>query len=182
MIIFDVQTCPALMTQGGLKQLLESEHITKVRHCSVRLSMLLRIPTDSYGCSAECSAVRGSILRPQCSSAPVLQCWPSCAVTPLQVVHDCRNDSAALFFQCEVQIKNVFDTQVRTRGLAASDGWTTKTSIEMTNKKVHIFHVVPQAAHAVLQLQDTGKPVYKVSIVSSFFSLSSPSFSSYKPV
>jgi len=77
-IIFDVQTCPALMTQGGLKQLLESEHIPKV-------------------------------------------------------VHDCRNDSAALFFQCEVQIKNVFDTQ---------------------------------AAHAVLQLQDTGKPVYKVKNVS----------------
>ena len=29
-IIFDVQTCPALITQGGLKQLLESEHIIKV--------------------------------------------------------------------------------------------------------------------------------------------------------
>lgn len=77
-IIFDVQTCPALMGQGGLKQLLESEHIIKV-------------------------------------------------------VHDCRNDSAALFFQCDVQVKNVFDTQ---------------------------------AAHAVLQLQDTGKPVYKVKNVS----------------
>merc|ERR1719266_2611928 len=77
-IIFDVQTSPALMTQGGLKQLLESEHIIKV-------------------------------------------------------VHDCRNDSAALFFQCDVQVRNVFDTQ---------------------------------AAHAVLQLQDTGKPVYKVKNVS----------------
>ena len=29
-IIFDVQTCPALIGQGGLKQLLESEHIIKV--------------------------------------------------------------------------------------------------------------------------------------------------------
>ena len=29
-IIFDVQTCPALISQGGLKQLLESEHIIKV--------------------------------------------------------------------------------------------------------------------------------------------------------
>ena len=29
-----------------------------------------------------------------------------------QVVHDCRNDSAALFFQCDVQVRNVFDTQV----------------------------------------------------------------------
>jgi len=77
-IIFDVQTCPALISQGGLKQLLESEHIIKV-------------------------------------------------------VHDCRNDSAALFFQCDVQVRNVFDTQ---------------------------------AAHAVLQLQDTGKPVYKVKNVS----------------
>jgi len=77
-IIFDVQTTPAIMTQGGLKKLLESEQIIKV-------------------------------------------------------VHDCRNDSAALFFQCDVQVKNVFDTQ---------------------------------AAHAVLQLQDTGKPVYKVKNVS----------------
>jgi len=77
-IIFDVQTSPALMTQGGLKKLLESEQIIKV-------------------------------------------------------VHDCRNDSAALFFQCDVQVRNVFDTQ---------------------------------AAHAVLQLQDTGKPVYKVKNVS----------------
>merc|ERR1719342_104781 len=77
-IIFDVQTTPGIMTQGGLKKLLESEHLIKV-------------------------------------------------------VHDCRNDSAALFFQCDVQVKNVFDTQ---------------------------------AAHAVLQLQDTGKPVYKVKNVS----------------
>lgn len=77
-IIFDVQTTPAIMTQGGLKKLLESEQIIKV-------------------------------------------------------VHDCRNDSAALFFQCDVQVRNVFDTQ---------------------------------AAHAVLQLQDTGKPVYKVKNVS----------------
>jgi exonuclease 3'-5' domain-containing protein 1 len=77
-IIFDVQTTPAIMTQGGLKRLLESEHIIKV-------------------------------------------------------VHDCRNDSAALYFQCDVQVRNVFDTQ---------------------------------AAHAVLQLQDTGKPVYKVKNVS----------------
>merc|ERR1711892_743803 len=77
-IIFDVQTTPALMTQGGLKKFLESEQVIKV-------------------------------------------------------VHDCRNDSAALFFQCDVQVRNVFDTQ---------------------------------AAHAVLQLQDTGKPVYKVKNVS----------------
>lgn len=77
-IIFDVQTTPAIMTQGGLQSLLESEHIIKV-------------------------------------------------------VHDCRNDSAALYFQYDVSIKNVFDTQ---------------------------------AAHAVLQLQETGKPVYKVKNVS----------------
>jgi len=77
-IIFDVQTTPAIMTQGGLQRLLESEHIIKV-------------------------------------------------------VHDCRNDSAALHFQYNIMIKNVFDTQ---------------------------------AAHAVLQLQDTGKPVYKVKNVS----------------
>ena len=30
----------------------------------------------------------------------------------LQVVHDCRNDSAALYFQYDILVKNVFDTQV----------------------------------------------------------------------
>merc|ERR1719266_631626 len=77
-IIFDVQTTPAILTQGGLQRLLESEQVIKV-------------------------------------------------------VHDCRNDSAALYFQCDILVRNVFDTQ---------------------------------AAHAVLQLQDTGKPVYKVKNVS----------------
>jgi len=76
--IFDVQTNPALLTQGGLNKLVQSEHIVKV-------------------------------------------------------VHDCRNDSAALYHQHDITIKNVFDTQ---------------------------------AAHAVLQLQETGKPVYKVKNVS----------------
>jgi len=76
--IFDVQTNPNLMTQGGLHKLIESETIVKV-------------------------------------------------------VHDCRNDSAALYHQHDITIKNVFDTQ---------------------------------AAHAVLQLQETGKPVYKVKNVS----------------
>jgi len=76
--IFDVQTNPALLSQGGLNKLIQSEKIIKV-------------------------------------------------------VHDCRNDSAALYHQHDITIKNVFDTQ---------------------------------AAHAVLQLQDTGKPVYKVKNVS----------------
>jgi len=76
--LFDVQTNPALLSQGGLNKLLESETIVKV-------------------------------------------------------VHDCRNDSAALYHQHDITIKNVFDTQ---------------------------------AAHAVLQLQETGKPVYKVKNVS----------------
>ena len=30
-----------------------------------------------------------------------------------QVVHDFRNDSAALYFQFDILIKNVFDTQVK---------------------------------------------------------------------
>ena len=34
-IIFDVQTTPAIMTQGGLQKLLESEHIIKVRPVSM---------------------------------------------------------------------------------------------------------------------------------------------------
>jgi len=51
----------------------------------------------------------------------------------VKVVHDCRNDSAALFHQHGVTLRNVFDTQ---------------------------------AAHAILQQQETGKPVYKVKSVS----------------
>ena len=30
-----------------------------------------------------------------------------------QVVHDCRNDSAALYFQYDILVKGVFDTQVK---------------------------------------------------------------------
>lgn len=30
-----------------------------------------------------------------------------------QVVHDCRNDSAALYFQYDILVKSVFDTQVK---------------------------------------------------------------------
>jgi ribonuclease D len=30
----------------------------------------------------------------------------------IQVVHDCRNDAAALYYQYDISIKNVFDTQV----------------------------------------------------------------------
>ncbi|XP_068082363.1 egalitarian protein homolog isoform X2 [Anabrus simplex] len=76
--IFDLVTCPTLVTAGGLQRLLESEAVTKV-------------------------------------------------------IHDCRNDSVNLFNQFGITLRNVFDTQ---------------------------------AAHAVLQLQELGKPVYKVKNVS----------------
>lgn len=76
--IFDVFSNPNLIDEGGLKEILESEHI-------------------------------------------------------LKVAHDCRNDSAALYHQHSVLLRKVFDTQ---------------------------------AAHAVLQQQDSGKPVYKVKAVS----------------
>ena len=39
-IIFDVQTTPALMTQGGLQSLLESEHIIKVRRVGGSLELV----------------------------------------------------------------------------------------------------------------------------------------------
>ncbi|XP_046399885.1 egalitarian protein homolog [Ischnura elegans] len=72
-IIFDLLTCPALVTSGGLQTLLESEKVVKV-------------------------------------------------------IHDCRNDSINLFNQFGITLQNVFDTQ---------------------------------AAHAILQLQETGRPVHK---------------------
>lgn len=50
-----------------------------------------------------------------------------------KVVHDCRNDSAALFHQFGIMLTNVFDTQ---------------------------------AAHAILQQQQTGKPIHKVKNIS----------------
>lgn len=76
--IFDLVTCPTLVTAGGLQCLLESEAVIKV-------------------------------------------------------IHDCRNDSVNLYNQFGITLRNVFDTQ---------------------------------AAHAVLQLQELGKPVYKVKHVS----------------
>ncbi|XP_075228845.1 egl_like_exo domain-containing protein isoform X2 [Lycorma delicatula] len=76
--IFDLITCPNLVTAGGLHKLLEAESVVKV-------------------------------------------------------IHDCRNDSVNLYQQFGIALRNVFDTQ---------------------------------AAHAVLQLQQTGKPVYKVKNIS----------------
>lgn len=55
--IFDVLSCPEVITDGGLKALLESENVIKV-------------------------------------------------------IHDCRNDSANLFNQYNITLRNVFDTQV----------------------------------------------------------------------
>jgi len=77
-VIFDLVTCPQIMTQGLLSSLIESKEIIKV-------------------------------------------------------CHDCKNDSAALNLGWNVKLDNVFDTQ---------------------------------AAHAVLQLQETGKAVHKVKTVS----------------
>uniref|UniRef100_A0A8D8ZLK3 Exonuclease 3'-5' domain-containing protein 1 n=1 Tax=Cacopsylla melanoneura TaxID=428564 RepID=A0A8D8ZLK3_9HEMI len=76
--LFDLVTCPDIVSSGGLSKLLESENVVKV-------------------------------------------------------IHDCRNDSILLFEQFGITLRNVFDTQ---------------------------------AAHAVLQFQETGKPVYKVRHVS----------------
>lgn len=76
--IFDLKACPELVLDGGLKSLLEAEHVIKV-------------------------------------------------------IHDCRNDSINLYTQFGIKLRNVFDTQ---------------------------------SAHAVLQCQDSGKPVYKVKNVS----------------
>lgn len=76
--LFDLVACRELITDGGLREILESTDVVKV-------------------------------------------------------VHDCRNDSAALYHQFGVSMQNVFDTQ---------------------------------AAHAVIQLQQTGKPVHKVKNVS----------------
>ncbi|XP_046669279.1 egalitarian protein homolog [Homalodisca vitripennis] len=76
--IFDLITCPSLVSAGGLQKLLESDSVIKV-------------------------------------------------------IHDCRNGSVNLYNQFGITLRNVFDTQ---------------------------------AAHAVLQLQQTGKPVYKVKNIS----------------
>lgn len=32
----------------------------------------------------------------------------------VKVMHDCRQDSAALFYQMGIRVQNIFDTQVRT--------------------------------------------------------------------
>ncbi|KAH8401856.1 hypothetical protein KR009_008268 [Drosophila setifemur] len=76
--LFDVQSCPAMVTDGGLKTVLEHEQVIKV-------------------------------------------------------IHDCRNDAANLYLQFGILLRNVFDTQ---------------------------------AAHAILQYQESGKQVYKAKYIS----------------
>ncbi|XP_059613250.1 uncharacterized protein LOC132259574 [Phlebotomus argentipes] len=76
--IFDILSCPEMVVDGGLKNLLESENVIKI-------------------------------------------------------IHDCRNDSINLYNQFNILLRNVFDTQ---------------------------------SAHAILQLQNHGKQVYKVKNVS----------------
>ncbi|KAH8321421.1 hypothetical protein KR074_004371 [Drosophila pseudoananassae] len=76
--LFDVQSCPAMITDGGLKTVLEHEQVIKV-------------------------------------------------------IHDCRNDAANLYLQFGILLRNVFDTQ---------------------------------AAHAILQYQESGKQVYKAKYIS----------------
>lgn len=49
------------------------------------------------------------------------------------MIHDCRNDSVAIYSQYNIILRNVFDTQ---------------------------------SAHAVIQLQEAGKPVHKVKNIS----------------
>ncbi|KAI8038640.1 uncharacterized protein LOC128255136 [Drosophila gunungcola] len=76
--LFDVQSCPAMVTDGGLKTVLEHDQVIKV-------------------------------------------------------IHDCRNDAANLYLQFGILLRNVFDTQ---------------------------------AAHAILQYQESGKQVYKAKYIS----------------
>ncbi|XP_017040599.1 uncharacterized protein LOC108087647 [Drosophila ficusphila] len=76
--LFDVQSCPAMVTDGGLKTVLEHDQVIKV-------------------------------------------------------IHDCRNDAANLYLQFGILLRNVFDTQ---------------------------------AAHAILQFQESGKQVYKAKYIS----------------
>ncbi|KAL9918726.1 egl_like_exo domain-containing protein [Glossina fuscipes fuscipes] len=76
--IFDVRTCPEMISDGGLKTLLEHENVIKV-------------------------------------------------------IHDCRNDAVNLYQQFGILLRNVFDTQ---------------------------------AAHAIIQYQESGKQVYKAKCIS----------------
>ena len=50
-IIFDVQTTPAIMTQGGLQKLLESEHIIKVSPVALNMCVerhTVQVPMNEY--------------------------------------------------------------------------------------------------------------------------------------
>ncbi len=38
----------------------------------------------------------------------------------LKVLHDCRNESATLWFQHNIMMSNVFDTQVRGKRIVAT--------------------------------------------------------------
>lgn len=68
------------------------------------------------------------------------------------MIHDCKNDSANLFYQFGINLVNVFDTQV--------SFWALEKRIFISN--VRFIYFFFQAAHAVIEYQNSGKPVYKV--------------------
>lgn len=61
-----------------------------------------------------------------------------CALPSAQVMHDCRNDSAALFFQFGVKLQNVFDTQV-SPSACSNPGWPRRCTREAAEGRLGAF-------------------------------------------
>lgn len=86
--IFDVQTCPKIVTEGGLKSLLESDRFIKI-------------------------------------------------------IHDCRGDSANLFAQFRIILRNVFDTQAAQTVLQCQEQGKSPYDVEdlSLNKLCELYNV-----------------------------------------
>ncbi|XP_070397456.1 egalitarian protein homolog isoform X1 [Dermacentor albipictus] len=120
--LFDVQSTPQLFAEGHLRDILEAEHITKIVFITCEEKKSRKIFHAIVSCLA---LIRST--GPRCAMGGLLGMNESFSVAdgsaslPDEVMHDCRNDSAALFFQFGIKLQNVFDTQAAHAALQQQD-------------------------------------------------------------
>ncbi|KAK8771260.1 hypothetical protein V5799_025496 [Amblyomma americanum] len=105
------EVAPTRVAPGGgssIQQRLKS-HILK----AVADNSAMDHKMASVNSAREQDQALGDMLR----GVRVITKWYGC----VQVMHDCRNDSAALFFQFGIKLQNVFDTQAAHAALQQQD-------------------------------------------------------------
>ncbi|CAG0891072.1 unnamed protein product, partial [Cyprideis torosa] len=128
--VFDVMINKRLVTEGGLKEIFESENILKMQLniLTVFLAAVAGVAQSTLDLLAH-DRQKLSVYENQCDPPFKAVDGGYCYFLAYNVMHDCRSDAAALHWQFGVTLRNVFDTQT---------------------------------ANAVVQYQQSGRPVYKV--------------------